>query len=85
MSSSASGISPLYPGTIGIFDSSARPLAVILSPICRITLEEGPININPLASHLSAKSASSARKPYPGYIASAPVNSAADKIEGIFR
>jgi hypothetical protein len=70
---------------MGIFDFSARPFAVILSHICLITLEDGPINTKPLASHLSAKSASSARKPYPGYTASAPVNSAADRIEGMFK
>ena len=70
---------------MGILESSARPFAVILSPIWRITFEEGPINVNPLASHLSAKSASSARKPYPGYIASDLVSSAAERIEGIFR
>ena len=66
MASSVLGISPLKPGTVGISESSARSFAVILSPILRITSEDGPMNINPLASHFSEKSGSSARKPYPG-------------------
>ena len=64
---------------------SARYLAVILSPICLIISAEGPINLNPLFSHFSAKSASSAKKPYPGYIAFTSVSSAAERIAGIFK
>jgi len=37
--------------------------AVILSPRLRMTLEGGPINTRPSFSHLSAKSAFSARNP----------------------
>ena len=43
--------------------SSARVFAVILSPIFFIVSEVGPINLNPLFSHISAKFESSAKNP----------------------
>jgi hypothetical protein len=55
-----------------------------LSPIIEITRAEGPMNFIPTRSQISANRAFSARNPYPGWIASAPVSSAAEMIAGIF-
>ena len=60
-------------------------LALTLSPIRRMVSGRGPMNTKPLFSTRSAKSAFSDRKPYPGWIASASVTSAALMIAGILR
>jgi hypothetical protein len=54
--------------------------AVALLPICCITAGGGPTKVNPSAAQISAKSGSSERKPYPGWMASAPVRSAASTM-----
>ena len=50
-----------------------------------MTEPEGPTKSNPLFSTFSAKSGFSERKPYPGCTPSAPDNSMALIIAGIFR
>ena len=60
-------------------------LALTLSPIRRMFSGRGPMNTNPERSTFSAKSAFSDRKPYPGWIASASVTSAALMIAGMLR
>ena len=59
--------------------------ALILSPILFNTLLEGPINLKPLVSIISANISDSDRNPYPGCIASALVSSAALIIDGMFK
>ncbi len=59
--------------------------AVSLSPIKRMSADVGPIKTTPHFSHTLANSPFSARKPYPGWIASALVISAALRIRGIER
>jgi hypothetical protein len=46
---------------------------------------DGPMNARPHSPTISAKWAFSAKKPYPGWIASAPVIRAADITEVTFR
>ena len=83
--SSSFSTGPSVPG------SSGRPAFFIarraraLSPIRRITFGSGPMNRMWHASHTSARYADSDRNPYPGWIASAPVISAALMIAGTFR
>jgi hypothetical protein len=59
--------------------------AVTLSPMIRICSGDGPIKVMPCSATTSAKRAFSDRKPTPGWIASAPVISAADSRAGMFR
>ena len=49
-----------------------------LSPMRRIISASGPMNVNPHEAQTSAKCAFSERNPYPGWMASAPVTSAAE-------
>ena len=60
-------------------------LALTLSPIRRMVSARGPMKTNPLFSTRSAKSAFSDRKPYPGWMASASVTSAALMMAGTLR
>src|ERR1700720_3795657 len=60
-------------------------MAETLSPIIRMVSARGPTNMNPLFSTRSAKSAFSDRKPYPGWMATASVTSAALMMAGIFK
>ena len=55
ISSSLSGSSLSKPGTPSIPYFVTIDFAVILSPICLIVSELGPINLNPLRLHCSAK------------------------------
>ena len=66
ISSGDSGKAPSEPGTQGTLASLMAFLALTLSPISRIVSGRGPINTKPLFSTRSAKSAFSARNPYPG-------------------
>jgi len=77
--------SPSEPGEIGTPASFAALLAAALSPIIEMTRADGPTNLIPTRSHISANRAFSARNPYPGWMASALVNSAAEMIAGIFK
>ena len=62
-----------------------RFLAESLLPIRLITFDDGPMSLSPHASTFSAKSPFSARKPYPGWIASQPDSIAAVRIFATFR
>ena len=73
------------PGVTGSPASMAALRAVILSPKRRICSAVGPIKVMPCFSTISAKSAFSDKNPYPGWMASAPVISAAEIIAGLFR
>ena len=46
------------------------------------TFAGGPMNVSPCAATTSAKPSSSDRKPYPGWIASQPLTSAAEMTAG---
>jgi hypothetical protein len=65
------------PGTIGTLAALASRLAAALSPRRSITSAVGPMNTRPAASTARAKAAFSARKPNPGWMASAPTDFAA--------
>ena len=73
------------PGTVGTPTSIMVRRAVALSPIARIWSGVGPMKVIPARSQISLNSAFSARNPYPGWMASAPVTSAAAMIRGMFR
>ena len=50
-----------------------------------MTLAEGPINLMPTSSHMVANFEFSLKNPKPGWMASAPVKTAADKTALIFK
>ncbi len=72
-------------GSVGTPARRISSLARILSPISRIARADGPMKTIPAFSQASAKSGFSARKPVPGWIASAPVRFATSMIVSIFR
>jgi len=82
---SSSCTTPPLPGRVGTPASIAVRKASALSPIRRITSGPGPMNVSPHSRDTSAKWADSARNPYPGWIASAPVISAAEITADTFR
>ena len=67
-------------GSIGTPESASSDLASIFEPITAITFAGGPTQVSPASVTAAAKSAFSERKPYPGWIASAPVLRAAAMI-----
>ena len=73
------------PGVTGTLFSIIVLRAVALSPILRIALAVGPMNLILYISQISANSALSDKKPYPGWIASQPAIKAVDIIVGILR
>ena len=60
-------------------------IAETLSPIWRMVSLFGPMKTKPLFSTRSAKSAFSERNPYPGWMPTASVTSAALMMAGMFR
>ena len=85
-SSSGSSFSgPSDPGTQGTPAAFMVLIAETLSPIRRMVSGRGPMNLKPLFSTRSAKSAFSDRKPYPGCTATESVTSAALMIAGMLR
>ena len=56
-----------------------------MSPINRMLAAEGPMKAIPHCSQTSAKCGFSARKPYPGWMAWAPLTSAELMIRSSFR
>ena len=60
-------------------------LAVDLSPIIVMESEFGPMKFSPWSLQMSTKAAFSERKPYPGWMASAPWLVAAARMLGTFR
>ena len=83
--SSAVNTSPSDPGITGTPALIICLRALILSPIKSMTLAEGPINLMPTSSHMVANFEFSLKNPKPGWIASAPVKTAADKTALIFK
>ena len=70
---------------IGTPAAFIRSRASVFEPIASIASGGGPIQVRPAASTARAKSAFSARKPYPGWTASAPAAPAASRIRSWFR
>ena len=64
-------------GRVGTPAFSAKSLALSLSPMEVITLDEGPTQSNPAFKTSLENLAFSDKNPYPGWIASAPVSNAA--------
>ncbi len=85
MTDSGSSIPAEIPGMIGTPAFAIIFLAVILLPTVSMDLPDGPMKTTPIFSHSLANSGFSARKPYPGCIASAPVFSATSRILSIRR
>jgi len=83
--SSAEVTAPGEPGTTGMRSACAVFLATTLSPIMAMCSGEGPMKTMPCSSTMAAKSAFSDRKPTPGWMASAPVMVAAERIAGTLR
>src|SRR3989338_2528472 len=83
--SSRSLITPSAPGIIGHFTFFAMSFPFALSPRARIASWEGPINFTSQLLHREANLAFSLRKPYPGWMLSAPVISHAVRRWGILR
>ncbi len=76
---------PLEPGTTGTPAASTVSLARILSPMREIASAGGPMKTSPASSQARAKPAFSARKPYPGWTAWAPVRAAASSSRSTHR
>src|SRR5690554_6105853 len=85
MPSSMLSNSPSDPGMVGTPAAAMVALAVALSPILLIISGVAPINFILYSSQILENSAFSDKKPYPGWIASALVISAAAMIRGIFK
>ena len=84
---SSSSVSPgrASPGTVGTPRASTVRFAEILSPMTSIASAPGPMKTMPASAHARANAAFSARKPNPGWIASAPVRRAASSTRSIER
>ena len=78
-------MTPSDPGTHGTPASFMVSLAVALSPILSIWSAEAPINLIPCSAQIRENLEFSLRKPYPGWIASAFVISAAEIMFGMLR
>ncbi len=83
--SPASSITPSEPGVTGTPAAIIVARAAALSPMRSIDSGAGPMNLTPCSRHSAENSARSARKPYPGWIASAPVCRAAWMRAGMTR
>ena len=73
------------PGTTGTPAAATVALARILSPIASIAAGGGPMKVRPASAQARANAAFSARNPYPGCTACAPVWRAAATIAPAFR
>lgn len=76
---------PEEPGTTGTPAAATVSLARILSPISVMAEAGGPMKVSPASAHARAKPAFSARNPYPGWTACAPVRRAASSSAGTLR
>ncbi|CAM5256943.1 hypothetical protein SGLAM104S_09651 [Streptomyces glaucescens] len=81
--SASSGSRP--PGTTGTPAARTVSLARILSPIRAMASAGGPMNTSPASAQARANPAFSARKPYPGWTAWAPLRSAACRMRSTDR
>ena len=79
------GAASRVPGTDGTSTRAASRRAFSLSPSASIVPDAGPTKTRPASSTALANAARSARNPYPGWIASAPVSRAASTIASIRR
>jgi hypothetical protein len=73
VSGASTPIGSSVPGTIGTPARVAAIRAAVLLPIVRIASAVGPMKMRPASRTAAAKSSFSARKPYPGCTASAPL------------
>ena len=80
-----SGMISSLPGITGSFAFFISRLARFLSPMSLMTDAGGPINVTPELSQISGNRGFSAKNPYPGWIASALVISAALMMWGMLR
>ena len=85
MAAATSSTGSVSPGTIGTPALSMILRASVFEPIASIALGGGPIQVIFAFSTAFAKGAFSARKPYPGWIASAPAVEATSRIFSTFR
>ena len=83
--SSALSTGSVVPGMIGTPAAFIRSRASVFEPIASIAAGGGPIQTRPASSTARANVAFSARKPYPGWTASAPAFSAVSTIFAWFR
>ena len=72
-------------GTVGTPAVAAMARADTLSPSLRSVSGRGPMKTMPCAAQARAKSGDSERKPYPGWMASAPVSAATRSISSTDR
>ena len=75
----------MAPGTIGTPAFCMISRARVFEPIASIASAGGPIQVISVSPIARAKGAFSARKPYPGWIASAPASAATARIFSMFR
>ena len=73
------------PAIIGTPALRASARAVCFAPNASRCAGVGPTNASPASSTCRAKSAFSDRNPYPGWMAPAPENLAAERMPGPFR
>ena len=85
--SASSGVftTPSLPGVTGTPARFMISRARDLSPMSRMFSGDGPMNVIPQSSQISAKCAFSDKNPKPGWIASTSVTSAALMMLDIFR
>ncbi len=83
--SSSVSTAPSDPGKIGTPAAFAARLHATLSPSIAIASGDGPMNSIRQSRQTCAKSARSARNPYPGWIASTLATSAAEMIRDTLR
>ena len=76
---------PFEPGMVGRPKPARRRRVPSFEANRSRTWGDGPMNVRPWARTTSAKPSSSDRKPYPGWIASQPVTSAALMTAGARR
>lgn len=81
----ASSTTPALPGTNGTPASPANTRAWALSFIRAMDSGGGPTKTIPASVQARAKSALSETKPYPGWMASAPVSRAAESRASVLR
>ena len=68
------------PGTMGTPAAAISSRALVFEAIASIASGGGPMKTRPASAHARAKSGFSARKPNPGWMASAPVRRATSMI-----
>ena len=68
------------PGITGTPAAFMSRRASVFEPRARMAALVGPMKVTPARSQASAKSPFSARKPYPGWMASAPLVRATSRI-----